>query len=76
VGLKEEELALTEREKNALLALAKITSGQQTFLNVLDADLLVAKGLADLFGKGQYVLTDDGRDFLMHLNSKKKPPHE
>jgi len=71
INEKDVELSLTERERKALLALARISSGQQTFLSVLDADLLVAKGLADLFGKGQYVLTDEGRAFLSGLNPEK-----
>lgn len=55
---------LTERELLALLALKKITSGEVTFLNILDADILVSKGLADRFGKGQFILTDRGYEAL------------
>jgi hypothetical protein len=66
---KSEECTLTEREHKALLALAKISSGQQTFLNVLDADMLVRKGLADIFGKGQYVLTEQGSALIKKWNT-------
>ena len=55
---------LTIREKNALLALGKISAGQQAFLNVIDADILVKKGLAERFGKSQFMLTDRGRALI------------
>lgn len=57
-------MQLSEREQRALQALEKISAGQLVFLNIPDADVLVAKGLAELFGKGQYVLTEKGRMVL------------
>jgi len=65
------ELKLTEREARALFSLARISCGEQAFLNVLDADDLVKKGLAEIFGKGQYVLTDAGEALLAKLGIKK-----
>ena len=56
-----------DRELLALLALKRISGGEITFLNVLDADILVRKGLADRYGKGQFVLTDAGYALLKNL---------
>lgn len=55
---------LTDSEWRALRALGAISDGNPTFLNVEDADLLAVKGLAERFGLGQFVLTDQGRDLL------------
>jgi hypothetical protein len=66
----EPDIQLTERERAALLALHRITNGEQAFINVPDADLLVRKGLADLYGKGQYVLTAKGESFLKNWTSR------
>lgn len=57
-------MQLTESEWRALRALGNISGGNTTFLNVVDADVLVLKGLAERFGLGQFVLTDQGRDLL------------
>lgn len=57
-------MQLTESEWRALRALGDISAGNTTFLNVVDADVLVLKGLAERFGLGQFVLTDQGRDLL------------
>jgi hypothetical protein len=57
-------MQLSESEWRALRALGTISDGSTTFLNVGDADLLVMKGLAERFGLGQFVLTDNGRDLL------------
>lgn len=57
-------MQLNDREQRALLALGKISAGQVAFLNIPDADILVRKGLAELFGKGQYILTEKGRAIL------------
>lgn len=57
-------MQLTESEWRALRALGKISDGNPAFLNVLDADALVQKGLAERFGLGQFVLTDLGRGLL------------
>ncbi len=51
----------------ALLALGKLSEGKAAFLNVTDADELVKMGLADRFGKGQFVLTDQGRERLKRV---------
>lgn len=58
---------LSQRELLALLALKKISGGGTAFLNVLDADLLVNKGLAERFGKGQFVLTEEGSALIKKL---------
>lgn len=63
---------LTAPERRALLALEKLTAGEETFLNVIDADALVRKGLAELFGKGQFILTDQGYRLLDTLNGRAK----
>ncbi len=55
---------LDENEWRALRALGRISDGHAAFLNVLHADLLVAKNLALRFGAGQFVLTDAGRGLL------------
>lgn len=60
--------SLTARELTALLALKKISDGQVTFLNVLDADMLVRKGLAERFGKGQFVLTERGLELTKMMD--------
>lgn len=57
-------MQLTEAEWHALRALGDISDGNVTFMNVVDADALVAKGLAERFGLGQFVLTDQGRALL------------
>ncbi len=57
-------MQLTESEWRALRALGTISGGNPAFLNVVDADALVVKGLAERFGLGQFVLTDQGRDLL------------
>jgi len=59
---------LTSQERRALEALSRITAGDTTFLNVVDGDALVRKGLAELFGKGQFVLTDQGHQALEILH--------
>lgn len=64
VKVMQEPLQLTERELAALLALKRLSEGGIAFLNVLDADLLVQKGFADLFGKGQFVLTTKGDAYI------------
>lgn len=51
----------------ALLALGKLSEGKEAFLNVIDADELVELGLADRFGKGQFVLTEQGREHLKRV---------
>ncbi|MDF3023697.1 MAG: hypothetical protein K0R10_1058 [Alphaproteobacteria bacterium] len=55
---------LSETEWRALRALGRISAGMATFLNVIDADALVRLGLAERYGKGQFTLTDAGRDLL------------
>ncbi len=57
-------MQLTEPEWRALRSLGKISDGTTTFLNVVDADGLVMKGLAERFGIGQFILTDQGRVLL------------
>lgn len=58
---------LTKDEVRALLALKSISEGKDAFLNVIDGDNLVRKGLAELFGKGQFVLTAEGEEALKKL---------
>lgn len=62
---------LTHAELSALLALGRISDGHKAFLNVLDADLLVTKKLAERIGKGQYILTDEGHAMIAGLMPKK-----
>lgn len=64
---------LSPRELAALVALQKISAGESCFLNVLDADLLVRKGLAEMFGKGQFILTDEGHDLLKKIRGTSIP---
>lgn len=65
-------LNLNTKQQKALLALGQISEGNEVFLNVLDADELVILGLADLFGKGQFVLTDNGWKELNLLRARLK----
>ncbi len=58
---------LSPRELAALLIIKKISLGEIHFLNVLDADLLVERGLAERFGKGQFILSDQGRELLKQI---------
>jgi len=58
---------LTKQNCYALLALGRITGGEESFLNVLDADDLVRLGLADRYGKGQFALTQKGHEALTRL---------
>ena len=62
---------LTHAELRALLALGRLSAGEKVFLNVLDADLLVTKKLAERIGKGQYILTDEGHAMIAGLMPKK-----
>lgn len=55
---------LDDTHWRALRALGKLSAGMPTFLNVVDADALVLRGLAERYGAGQFVLTDAGRDLL------------
>ncbi|MEZ0260087.1 MAG: hypothetical protein ACAH80_03715 [Alphaproteobacteria bacterium] len=63
---------LTQAELRALLALGRISNGEENiFLNILDADRLVTKKLAERIGKGQYILTDEGHAMIAGLLPKK-----
>ena len=63
---------LTHAELRALLALGRISNGESNvFLNVLDADLLVTKKLAERIGKGQYILTDEGHAMIAGILPRK-----
>jgi hypothetical protein len=63
---------LTKANIYALLALGRITQGQDSFLNVLDADDLVRLGFANRYGKGQYTLTEVGEVFLKKVIADNK----
>jgi len=56
--------SLTKSNCYTLRTLGRICRGEVTFLNVIEADKLVELGLAERFGKGQYVLTARGEDVL------------
>lgn len=60
-------MELTERQLRALKSLGEISAGKQTFLNVIDADELASLGLAERFGKGQFVLTSSGVQLLSSI---------
>lgn len=70
----EETPELSLRLQAALLALGRLSSGCQAFLDVLDGDALVRLGLADLYGKGQFVLTVKGEEMLDRL--RRQPRQE
>ena len=57
-------MKLSSDQLRAIRALERITMGEECFLNISDADQLVELGLADRFGKGQFVLTEAGRQLL------------
>jgi hypothetical protein len=61
--------SLTKSNCYTLRTLGRISRGEETFLNVIDADKLVEIGLAERFGKGQYVLTAKGEETLSHLEA-------
>lgn len=64
---------ITAAELRALLALGKLSRGQDAFLNVIDADLLVDRKLAERIGKGQFILTEEGLALLARLESRLPP---
>lgn len=60
----EHDEPITSQDLKALLALQKICSGEECFLNVIDGDRLVKNGFAEIYGKGQFVLTARGLEIL------------
>jgi hypothetical protein len=65
-------MELTERQRRALQALGRISAGEAAFLSILDADDLVGLGLADRYCKGEFTLTDAGRELLHILALSRK----
>lgn len=62
--------SLNERQIQALKTLEQFSMGNTAaFLNWADADTLLELGLAQSFGKGRYVITQEGLDALQEQRS-------